>query len=50
MIARRLVVFGTAMVFISAVRALEAIGVEDALSYCTGAAIVAVLLTWTLSP
>ncbi len=37
--------FGTAMVFVSAVKALETIGIEDALSYCTGAAVIAVLLT-----
>jgi hypothetical protein len=49
-IARVLVAIGTSIVFISAVKALEAIGIEDALSYCTGAAVVAVLLTWAISP
>jgi hypothetical protein len=45
----RLVALGTAIVFISATKTLEALGVEDALSYCFWAAIIAVMLTWALS-
>ena len=42
---RRLAAFGIAMVFVSSTRALEAVGVEDALPDCLVAAVVATLLT-----
>lgn len=46
----RLVALGAVIVFVSASKAIEAAGIEDALSYCTGAAVVAAMLTWALSP
>lgn len=49
MIARRLVAIGTAAVFISGVKVLEAIGVKDALIYSAEAEVSAILLTWVLS-
>lgn len=49
MVARRRAALGTATVFAGAVRAPEAIGFEDALSYCFGAAVIAVQHTWIVS-
>jgi hypothetical protein len=45
----RLLALGAAVVFVSASKAMEAAGVEDALGYCLGAAVVAAMLTWALS-
>jgi hypothetical protein len=43
------VALGTANVFISAAKTLEAIGVEDALSSCPVAALIAITPTSVLS-
>lgn len=45
----RFVALGAAVVLVSASKAMEAAGVEDALGYCFGAAVVAAMLTWALS-
>jgi hypothetical protein len=45
----RLVALSTAIIFVAATITVEAAGVEDALSYCSGAAIIAAMLTWALS-
>ena len=45
----RLIALGMAIVFVGATMTVEAAGVEDALSYCSGAAIIAAMLTWALS-
>ncbi|WP_279602134.1 hypothetical protein [Methylobacterium sp. E-005] len=41
---------GVAVVFVGAVQALDAAGVEDALKDCLAAAVVATLLTWAIAP
>ena len=50
MISKRLVTLGVAIVFVGALRALEAAGVEEALGDCLAAAVVATLLTWATAP
>lgn len=50
MIAKRFVTIGVVVVFVGALRALEAADVEEALGDCLAAAVAATLLTWAIAP